>query len=124
MADRSEDVVTPQALAAQRSAVARESSAAIATMARRLEENSASSNSQAQVAQQNLGVKLDRIASATETSNLMWKKLVDPYGLKVSGVPELVALTATRPKGGNVTNNITNVTQSTENGIDVRAVQA
>lgn len=124
MADRSEDVVTPQALAAQRNAVARESSAAIATMARRLEESSVSSSSQAQVAQQNLGVKLDRIASATETSNLMWKKLVDPYGLKVSGVPELVALTATRPKGGNVTNNITNVTQSTEKGIDVRAVQA
>ena len=50
--------------------------------------------------------------------------IIGPNGLKVEGIPELTAVTAAKPSGGNVTN-ITNVmpVRTQDEGLDVRASQ-
>jgi len=52
--------------------------------------------------------KLGRLIEQQETANKMWGNVIGKQGLNVSGMPELVTITAKKPSGTSVTN-VTNV---------------
>lgn len=69
----------------------------------------------------------DGLNSMTNLQNKSFSLLgsvIGPNGLRVEGIPELTAVTAAKPSGGNVTN-VTNVmpVQTQDEGLDVRASQ-
>ena len=69
----------------------------------------------------------DGLNSMTNLQNKSFSLLgsvIGPNGLKVEGIPELTAITAAKPSGGNVTH-VTNVmpVQTQDEGLDVRASQ-
>ena len=69
----------------------------------------------------------DGLNSMTNLQNKSFSLLgsvIGPNGLRVEGIPELTAVTAAKPSGGNVTH-VTNVmpVQTQDEGLDVRASQ-